>query len=302
VPNLYRFGTKRVDADPALCHFVRRTYVGRLGVYQKRDDIRFMDGRSQYPYVAARPTAYVDPTGSKICAPVQGSLQALMYWAELTYMAEKDKGKERTDRRITWELLSCLACQESGYDACALSKDGHDYGLMQLRETVAKNPGATAECQRIGALPPEGQLDYGDKGEEGRKSPTHCCQWRNQPRFGYFQRDKTWYLGRITECLKGCENSIWNVENQIKCAAAYMLSLVNSVSPHVSLTMLICAFHKGQGSLGIGPPAGACSSDKAAVDNDKDGYVTSVLECLQNLGKKHDPKDPTIVRPPEGSI
>jgi RHS repeat-associated protein len=61
VGNLYRFGTKRLDADPALYHFIARQYQRKLGSFLLRDP--FSSAAVRYVYASSSPLRYVDPTG-----------------------------------------------------------------------------------------------------------------------------------------------------------------------------------------------------------------------------------------------
>jgi hypothetical protein len=188
-------------------------------------------------------------------------------------------GKPDPDNRITWKLLSCLACRESNYNPCA--QNGQDTGLMQLRQT-----GAIAQCQKLGILKPFDASEFG----EARKKK--CCSFECQPRCGYVVIT-VWALTYISSyeqcrCCEGCEDSIWNIDNQIKCAAAYLQWLRDSTRQKITLPMLICRYNKGPGSPD-------CRTDESSR---RVGYVKDVLECLGEFGKLK-PGDPGVVTPPK---
>jgi RHS repeat-associated protein len=64
VSNLYRFGTKRLDADPGLYHFIARQYEADLGRFVSRDPAcTACDVPSWYPYAGNMPTSSVDWAG-----------------------------------------------------------------------------------------------------------------------------------------------------------------------------------------------------------------------------------------------
>jgi RHS repeat-associated protein len=273
VANRYRFGTKRLDVESSLCHFIAREYEPHFGRFYSRDPISLAGG---YYYVQSGPTSWVDPHGQKKCAPVEGSLLALMIYAAQQNQYFTVSGKPDTKKRITWQLLSCLACEESSYDPCA-SGTRQDKGLMQL------TPAAIKQCQgfKPPMLPPPGELTTDD---------VECCQWKNQPRFELTREKPTdpWSL-KETPCPKKCRNSIWNIGNQVFCAARYLRYIRDAHSETVSIGMLICRYH-----FGLGSPN--CKDD---AKSDDQAYVKSVLECMEHLGDKYDPKDPNVVRPPK---
>jgi RHS repeat-associated protein len=62
VSNLYRFGTKRLDADPGLYHFIARQYEADLGRFGSRDPLGPYP-QHLYEYCRDAPIGRVDPTG-----------------------------------------------------------------------------------------------------------------------------------------------------------------------------------------------------------------------------------------------
>jgi len=66
ISNLYRFGTKRLEADPALYHFVARLYDPPNGRFVSVDRLAYVVLLCPYCYVQDMPTRYVDPTGEAV--------------------------------------------------------------------------------------------------------------------------------------------------------------------------------------------------------------------------------------------
>jgi RHS repeat-associated protein len=63
VSNLYRFGTKRLDTDPTLYHFVARRYEPTMGRFVSYDRLRFFANSPSYAFGNSAPIARVDPQG-----------------------------------------------------------------------------------------------------------------------------------------------------------------------------------------------------------------------------------------------
>ncbi len=64
VPNRYRFGTKRLDPDPALYHFIARQYDAHVGLHASRERLGGVCAScSPYSYVSNMPLSVVDPSG-----------------------------------------------------------------------------------------------------------------------------------------------------------------------------------------------------------------------------------------------
>ncbi len=61
--NRYRFGTKRLDADSDLYHFIARQYEADLGRFASRDPYYVIVVVSGYGFVSSRPTRLADPFG-----------------------------------------------------------------------------------------------------------------------------------------------------------------------------------------------------------------------------------------------
>jgi len=233
--------------------------------------LQYADGMNLYQYVRGNPLSYVDPSGRKLCSPATGSLRTLMEDAAERNTPFTRSGKPDPHKRISFEFLSCLACQESSYNPCAQGTTD-DYGLMQLTKK-----GAIAQCQTLKIL--SDRIDYSD---DHRKN---CCSWDKQPPF---KRNKdTGKVEREKKCRKGCEDSMWKIENQINCAAAYLRWTRDSQAGTVTLPMMICAYNRG-----LGAP---CNKDDTAKEVP---YVKSVMECMANLGRVK-PDDPRVVNPPK---
>jgi RHS repeat-associated protein len=70
VPNLYRFGTKRLDVAPGLYHFIARAYRPTVGMFITREPEVHAGGQDMYAYAGSRPLSRVDPTG--LMDPITG--------------------------------------------------------------------------------------------------------------------------------------------------------------------------------------------------------------------------------------
>jgi hypothetical protein len=124
-----------------------------------------------------------------------------------------------------------------------------------------------------------------DDSEFGKERREKCCAFACQPRC---EKNDKGECVTARKCCEGCEDSIWNIEKQIECAAAYLQHLRDGRSEKVTLAMLICMYNKGAG-------AEDCQSDGSAR---KVEYVKSVLECLGGLDK-FKPGDPGVITPPK---
>ena len=299
--NPFRFSTKYWDDETGLGYWGYRYYSPTLGRWISRDPIEETGAalvhrvaaktlsvspdpvgveRHVYVYVKNAPTMYVDPCGLKKCAPATGSLRCFMQKHAADYSPFTRSGKPDPHNRINWKLLSCLACQESGFDPCAMGPT-NDFGLMQLTRT-----GAIAQCQKMGILK---TFDVAESSEDRRKK---CCSLACQPRCGLLTITLrgVFYLLPYEECkcCEGCEDSIWNIDNQIRCAAAYLRYLRDSRKGTVTLPMLICMYNRGLAAVD-------CQNDASARKVD---YVRSVLECLGHLDQMK-PNVSGAVSPPK---
>ena len=256
-------------------------YNPRAGRFLNRDPIAEDGGKHLYAFVKNDPINAIDPLGLKKCSQPRGSLQLLLRQMATRYSRFTRSGRPDPKGRMSWQLLSCIACQESTYNPCA--KGDNDYGLMQLRKT-----GALAQCQKWGMFPKN--IDFSD---EQRKK---CCDWKKQPRFRITAvgggRRVYVFTSKERKCAKGCEESIWNIEKQAECAARYLQSLRDGPKGTVTLAMMICRYNLGPGHV-------QCKDDKSSR---KWHYTKSVLECLGELEKVNpDDPDPKIAHPPDES-
>jgi len=233
---------------------------------------QYVDGMNLYGFVRSNPFKNSDWDGQKVCTPATGSLRLLMKKYAKKFSPFTRSGNPDPDKRITWKVLSCLACIESSYKPCAKGKTG-DFGLMQLTKT-----GALGQCVKDGILK---KIDESEFTDERRKQ---CCGINEQPRF---TKDDEGKIKRSKDCATGCDESIWNVENQIKCAAHYLRWLRDKQRGKWTLEMMLCQYNKGTG-------AEHCKTHKTAKD---DPYVKEVMECLQNLDSAK--PSPGVVSPPK---
>jgi len=272
--NPWRFSTRYYDTETGLLMYPRRPYSPTLGRFLCKDPIGETGGANLYVTCGNNMVNSIDPWGLKICAPAKGCLKDLMEMMAAKYNIFTKKGTPDPKNRLTWKVLSCIAGIESGFDPCAKGTTG-DYGLMQLTKD-----GGIAECQRLGIFPKE--VDYS---EEHRKK---CCPWSSQPRIcknekGEYERERV--------CAEGCENSIWNVEKQIECAAALLKGARDAIAGDTTLEQMLCVYNRGTRDP-------RCKNPEKAKDVP---YVKEVMECLGNIDKIPPTPGPDVVVPPEAS-
>ena len=243
----------------------QRFYRPGVGRWTNRDPITERGGLNLYGFVANLPVSQMDYLGKIIASPPTGCLRDMM---------ELFATQQGYPNRISWQVLACMAAKESGYDPCAKG-DAGDTGLMQL----LKSGGAIAECQAMGVLPTNLSFDK----EE-------CCKWECQPKICHLNGDPDQGWVREKCACDGCEDSVWNIENQMKCAAAYLRRILTSVPEKVSLGRMLCEYNEG-----LGDPD--CLDPNYVANKD---YVVQIQECLSNLSQAN-PGAPGVIVPLSGA-
>lgn len=219
---------------------------------------QYNDGMNLYGAFRNNPIRYGDWDGQKVCTPATGSLRLMLEKYAKQFSPFTRSGNADPKKRITWRVLSCIACIESGYQPCAKGKTD-DFGLMQLTKT-----GAIGQCVKDGVLRRTKPVEFTDS----RRN--QCCGIDKQP---HYKKGEDGKVVKDRDCAKGCEDSIWNIENQVKCAAHYLRYLRDKQNETWTLEMMLCQYNKGTG-------AAHCQKHKTAKD---DNYVKEVMECLNNL-------------------
>jgi len=282
--NPYFFTARRRDAyldAPTGTNGVKQIQYSRARYYDldnarwlQRDPIGYKDGMNLYEYAKSAPTRYQDAFGKKVCGPATGSLRCWMEYCAQKYSHHERSKKPDQDNRITWKLLSCIACQESSFQICPAHTNPRDHGMMGLYEG-----GALRLCQGEGFF----QKSPDSTADEKKR----CCGWDKQPKCG---KDKNGKPKEVDPCAEECEKSLYNIKNQICCAARYLQSLRDSFKRTVPQGEMICKYHKGDGPEG----RRLCEEGKWK-DN---SYTKSVLECLGKMDEvKEGDKD--VVWPPK---
>jgi hypothetical protein len=152
-------------------------------------------------------------------------------------------------------------------------------------------PKAIEQCQELGlaGFPGKDQLTIADMSE--------CCGWDKQPYFELVRGEEETGPGMIQQqpCAPQCEQSIWNIQHQVFCAARFLRYLRDSAPPNVKVTlaMLICRYNHGAAHP-------LCKDNETAKNEDR--YTRGVLDCLSHIGEKFEPGEPNVVFPPAKSI
>ena len=173
------------DLESGLIYQRNRMNHPGLGRFMLRDPLGYVDGQNLYAAYFVL-WSMSDATGTRFCHPAEGSLRRLMENAASNNSNFTASGRPDPHNRITWQLLSCIACIESSYNSCG-EGESDDRGLIQLTPG-----GAMGQCQQLGLLPQDITTD--DKEE--------CCGWNNQPRF---DEDEDGNFARVQPCSEGCE-------------------------------------------------------------------------------------------------
>jgi hypothetical protein len=126
--------------------------------------------------------------------------------------------------------------------------------------------------------------DLDTTAETSDKRKAQCCGWDKQPKWGTNDEARV----EMKQCAPGCQNSIWNVKNQVCCAAKLLRNARDKSQGNITLQQMICMYRHGIGAEVCKDP------DRAAGTS----YVKSVQECLDNLANP--PKG--AVEVPPGSI
>ncbi len=137
IANRYRFGTKRLDADSGLYHFIARQYLSSAGRFMGRDQSG--DGAG-YVYVRQNPLVWADPDGEPLLLIVVGGVVLVGAAAGLYYLLrDRDaRGMTEEEANKVTELLGAIkkASQDVQRGPCCFHIDAKDITPEEIRQNL----------------------------------------------------------------------------------------------------------------------------------------------------------------------